>query len=190
MTRARTAVPKLAWLTRRRFLLGAGAAVGAGAAAGAGIDRAFGTSVAGVPEVPLGAQPAGLPARQHAWSAYLARDTDGNPVPPLFDRLLFFDVNGTPTTAHARLLEATLRTLERGYEWLPSGLLFTAGWGPTYFTDVLRVATPIPVATARQLRAAHPQPALVPDAPARHLRKSHDPRSRGDEGGQTPHPER
>jgi hypothetical protein len=143
--------PKLAWLTRRRFLLGAGAAIGAGAAAGAGIDRALGaggTSGTAVPEVPLGAQPAGLPARQHAWTAYLARDQDGNPVPPRFSRLLFFDVNGTPTAAHARLLEAALRTLERGYKWLPSGLLFTAGWGPGYFTDVLRVATPIPVATA------------------------------------------
>jgi hypothetical protein len=143
--------PKLARLTRRRFLLGAGAAVGAGAAAGAGIDRALGASGTpgtAVPGVPLGAQPAGLPARQHAWTAYLARDQDGNPVPPLFDRLLFFDVNGTPTARHARLLEAALRTLERGYKWLPSGLLFTAGWGPAYFTDVLRVAAPIPVATA------------------------------------------
>jgi hypothetical protein len=69
-------------------------------------------------------------------------------VPPRFSRLLFFDVNGTPTADHARLLEAALRTLEREYEWRPSGLLFTAGWGPAYFTDVLGVATPIPVATA------------------------------------------
>jgi hypothetical protein len=66
----------------------------------------------------------------------------------MFSRLLFFNVIGTPTAAHARLLEAALRTLERGYEWMPSGLLFTAGWGPAYFTDVLRVGTPIPVATA------------------------------------------
>ena len=36
--------PKLAWLTRRRFLIGAGAAVGVGAAVGAGvgIDGALG----------------------------------------------------------------------------------------------------------------------------------------------------
>jgi len=145
--------PRLAWLTRRRFLLGAGTAVaaGAGAVAAAGIDRvlgASGSSGLAAPEVPLGAQPAGLPARQHAWTAYLARDRDGNPVPPRFDRLLFFDVNGTPTARHARLLEAALRTLERGYKWAPSGLLFTAGWGPAYFTEVLRAAAPVPAATA------------------------------------------
>jgi hypothetical protein len=78
------------------------------------------------------------------WTEYLSRDSDGNPVPPRFSRLLFFDVNGTPTTAHARLLEAALRTLERGYQWRPSGLLFTAAWGHSYFTDVLHAAAPVP----------------------------------------------
>jgi hypothetical protein len=140
-----------AWLTRRRFLLGAGAAVGAGAAAGTGIDRVLGdggTSSAAVPDVPLPAQRAGLPARQHAWTAYLATDLQGNPIPPQFGRLLFFDVNGTPTAVHARLLEAALRTLERTFPWMPSGLMFTVGWGPAYFTDVLRVSPPVPPATA------------------------------------------
>jgi hypothetical protein len=148
--------PKPAWLTRRRFLLGAGTAVGVGAAVGAGvaIDR---TAAAGpaaapagpaVPNVELAAQPAGLPARQHAWTAYLATDRQGNSIPPQFDRLLFFDVIGTPTPAYARLLEAALRTLERTFQWTPSGLLFTAGWGPAYFADVLRVAPPIPSAKA------------------------------------------
>jgi hypothetical protein len=149
----------LASLTRRRFLLGAGAVAGAGAAvaAGVGIDQAVGAGGSGapdgpgapaVPSVSLGGQPAGLPARQHAWTATLARDRYGNPVPPLFDRLLFFDVDGDPTAARARVLEAALRTLERTYPWGPSGLLFTAGWGQPYFADVLRVASPIPVATA------------------------------------------
>ena len=46
--------------------------------------------------MPLGPQPAGLPARQHAWDAYLAADRQGNPIPPRFDRLLFFDVIGDP----------------------------------------------------------------------------------------------
>jgi len=92
--------------------------------------------------------PAGLPARQHAWTAYLAVDLQGNPIPPQFDRLLFFDVIGTPRPAYARLLEAALRTLERTFRWQPSGLLFTASWGPAYFTDVLRVAPPIPPAKA------------------------------------------
>jgi hypothetical protein len=140
----------LASLTRRRFLLGAGAVAGAGAAAGAGagIVRAPGAGGPAVPSVPLGSQPAGLPARQHAWNATLARDQHGNPIPPLFHRLLFFDVNGSPTPTGARLLEAALRTLERAYPWAPYGLLFTAGWGPAYFADALRVTSPIPVATA------------------------------------------
>jgi hypothetical protein len=139
------------WLTRRRFLAGAGVAVGAGAAAGVGIDRALGagdTSGAAVLDVPLVAQPAGLPARQHAWTAYLARDLHGNSIPAQFDRLLFFDINGTPAAAQARVLEAALRTLERTFAWLPSGLLFTAGWGPAYFRDVLGVSSPVPPARA------------------------------------------
>ena len=145
--------PKLTWLTRRRFLIGAGAAVGVGAAigAGVGIDGALGASVtaaASVPDVELVAQPAGLPARQHAWTEYLAVDQQGDPIPPQFDRLLFFDVIGAPTPAYARLLEAALRVLERTFPWAPSGLLFTAGWGPAYFTDVLRGSAPIPPAKA------------------------------------------
>ena len=145
--------PRPAWLTRRRFLLGAGTAVGVGAAAGAGvgIDRALAGGPAAasvVPDVELAAAPAGLPARQHAWNDYLAVDQQGNSIPPQFDRLLFFDVIGTPTPAYARLLEAALRTLERTFQWVPSGLLFTAGWGPSYFTDVLRIAPHIPSATA------------------------------------------
>lgn len=156
-----SALPRrLARLTRRRLLLGAGAAAVA-AGAGTGIRAALGSrppgqrppgpSGAGQPavsDVPLGRQPAGLPARQHAWDAYLAVDADGNPVPPRFDRLLFFDVAGDPGPAYARLLEAALRTLERAYPWRPSGLLFTAAWGPGYFTDVLKAASPVPPATA------------------------------------------
>jgi hypothetical protein len=133
-------------LTRRRLLTGAAAALG-GAAVGLGIDRALSSSTA-VPAVALGTQPFGLPVRQHAWTATLTVDVDGNPVPPRFDRLLFFDVKGEPTPSYVRLLEAALRALERRYEWGPSGLLFTAGWGPAYFQRTLSRASPIPVATA------------------------------------------
>jgi hypothetical protein len=139
---------RLRRLSRRRLLLGTGAAAGAAAGAGFGIRAALGTGRPTVPDVPLGPQPAGLPARQHAWDAYLAADSDGNPVAPRFDRLLFFDVVGEPAPTCARLLEAALRTLERAYPWRPSGLLFTAAWGPGYFTDVLKVASPVPPATA------------------------------------------
>jgi dye decolorizing peroxidase len=133
-------------LTRRRLLAGAAAALG-GAAAGLGIDHAL-SSGTSVPAVALGAQPPGLPVRQHAWTATLTLDADGNPVPPRFDRLLLFDVKGSPTPAYTRLLEAALRTLERRYQRGPSGLLFTAGWGPAYFQRTLSRASPIPVAKA------------------------------------------
>jgi hypothetical protein len=134
--------------TRRRLLLRAGALLAGGAAVGLGLDRAL-TGSRPLPWVALGAQPRGLPARQHAWEATLARDADGNAIPPRFDRLLLFDVIGAPPPAAARLLEASLRTLERTFRWGPSGLLFTAGWGPRYFTDVLRI--PAPLAPAKAL---------------------------------------
>jgi hypothetical protein len=77
-----TLTERLARLNRRRFLLGAGTVLGAGAGAGAWISQAAGATPAA--PLPLGAQPAGLPARQHAWTEYLSRDSDGNPVPPRF----------------------------------------------------------------------------------------------------------
>ncbi len=150
-------------LTRRRFLVGGAAVAAAGVAAGVAVDRV----VAGPdqrheaeaaergPEtsevrtvVALGRQPAGLPARQHAWTETLSRDADGNPVSPRFDRLLLFNVAGRPGVASARALEASLRTLERRYRWGPAGLLFVAGWGPGYFERALGVGSPIPRARA------------------------------------------
>jgi deferrochelatase/peroxidase EfeB len=85
-----------------------------------------------------------LPAAQHAWTAALSTDEHGNPVAPRFDRLLFFDVAGAPTAADVRRLEAAMRTLERLYPWSHQGLLFTLGWGPHYFEQVLRTTSPIP----------------------------------------------
>ena len=134
-------------LSRRRFLLGAAAVAAGGTAAGIGLDRALTSRGQAIPAVALGSRPPGLPARQHAWTATLERDSDGNPVSPQFDRLLFFNVNGQPGRAHVRLLEAALRTLERTYRWAPSGLLFTAGWGPGYFERSLHMPSPIPQAT-------------------------------------------
>jgi hypothetical protein len=134
-------------LTRRGFLLRAGALAAGGAAAAVGLDRALVHSRP-APLPALGVQPAGLPERQHAWTATLARDSFGNPIAPRFDRLLFFDVKGAPAPASARVLEASLRTLERVYRWGPSGLLFTVGWGPGYFEHSLGIASPIPRAKA------------------------------------------
>jgi len=140
----------MATLTRRRLLIRAGALVAGGAAVAAGLDRVLGSSNA-LPAVTLGAQPAGLPARQHAWTSTLARDVYGNSIPPRYDRLLFFDVRADPTPGHARVLEAALRTLERTFSWGPAGLLFTVGWGPSYFERSLRTASPIPPAQALSL---------------------------------------
>ena len=63
--------------------------------------------------MPLGNQPPGLPVRQHAWAQWLHKDEYGNPLAPRFDRLLFFNVRGRPTSAYLALLESRLRTLER-----------------------------------------------------------------------------
>jgi hypothetical protein len=122
------------------------ASVGIGAEPGRALGATPGVS-AEVPNVALGGQPAGLPLRQHAWTETLRLDDVGNPIAPRFDRLLFFDVKGRPNAAYVRLLEASMRTLERLYRWGPSGLLFTVGWAPAYFQHVLGVSSPIPVAT-------------------------------------------
>ena len=129
-------------LTRRKlFASAAGVAIG-GAAVGVGLEKELGSARPSDP-VPFGPQPAGLPVRQHAWTATLADDEDGNPIAPRFDRLLFFDLEGRPTPGDARTLEAVLRALERAYPWGPNGLLFTAGWGPGYFERGLKLASPI-----------------------------------------------
>jgi hypothetical protein len=132
--------------TRRRFLTGAGGLVAAAVAAGVVIDQS-----AGGPAGPLAVLPApvpGLPVRQYAWDATLTLDRYGNPTPPRHDRLLLFDVRGTPDPRYARLLEAQLRRLEHAHRWGPGGLLFTAGWAPSYFERVLHLPSPIPRAQA------------------------------------------
>jgi hypothetical protein len=131
-------------LTRRRFVAGASALAAGGAAVGLGERRAAAAPRPAM--VPLGDQPSGLPKRQHAWHHYLSKDAYGNARAPKFDRLLFFDVRGTPTPAYAQLLESRLRTLERRFPWSHKGLLFTVSWGPSYFR-LLGVHSPIPEAT-------------------------------------------
>jgi hypothetical protein len=131
-------------LTRRRFVAGASALAAGGTAVGRGARRAFASPRPKM--VPLGHQPDGLPKRQHAWGDHVSKDAYGNGIAPKFDRLLFFDVRGTPTPAHARLLESRLRTLERHFHWGHKGLLFTVSWGPSYFR-LLKVHSPIPKAT-------------------------------------------
>ena len=132
-------------LSRRRFLTGAGVVAAAGVVTAIRARRAAADGPAAAPA--LGSQPAGLPARQHAWGQWLRRDEYGNPLAPRFDRLLFFDVRWRPTPADGLLLESRLRTLERRFKWGPEGLLFTVGYGPDYFSKVLGVPSPIDRAT-------------------------------------------
>ena len=129
-------------LSRGRFLaVTAAAALALGGGGVAALERLLrGRTEA---EVPLGAQPLGLPVRQHAWNATLARDEHGNPVAPRFQRLLLFTLERRPSAEDVRRLEAALRALERRYPWSPRGLLFTVGWGPGYFERVLNVRSPI-----------------------------------------------
>jgi hypothetical protein len=86
-----------------------------------------------------------LPSRQFAWGATLRTDKYGNTIAPTHDRLLMFDVIGRPTPGYARRLEATLRELEHTFKWGPDGLLFTAGWAPSYF-GLIGEPAPIPAA--------------------------------------------
>ncbi len=129
-------------LSRRRLLAAAaGLALGGGAVE---LDRLL---TSDSPPVALGAEPAGLPRRQHAWEASLAGDAHGNAVAPLHDRLLLFDLSGSPTRNDAARLEAALRALERRFAWGHNGLLFTIGWGPAYFAAIGR-PSPVPEPTA------------------------------------------
>jgi hypothetical protein len=128
-------------LTRRGFLAVSGGALAGGAAlTGALLERGAG----GGRPPPLGPPHPGLPARQHAWDATLARDRDGNPRPPRFHRLLLFDVARAPGPADVRRLEGALRGLERRHAWGPGGLLFLVAWGPAYFERTLGVPSPVP----------------------------------------------
>jgi dye decolorizing peroxidase len=126
-------------VTRRNFVLAATAAT-----LGGGIAALIDRLVTGGGGSAVGAQPSGLPARQHAWDAVLARDGHGNAVAPRHVRLLLFDVAGRPAADSVRTVEAALRTLERRFPWGPGGLLFTLAWGPRYFERTLGVKSPVP----------------------------------------------
>jgi hypothetical protein len=133
-------------LTRRHFIAGATAMAAGGLVASVAAGRAF--ADAPVPLLPLGTQPTGLPARQHAWAEYLPVDKYGNPQAPKYDKLILFDVKGQPTQVYQQFLESRLRTLERRFRWGPEGLLFTVSWGPSYYGRYAHIPSPVPRATA------------------------------------------
>jgi len=88
------------------FLIGAGAAAGVGAAAGAGIGidgraRASPAAAPSVPDVELGrAAGRAAPPASTRGPPIWPSTSRATPIPPrCYDRLLFFDVIGTPTPA-------------------------------------------------------------------------------------------
>ena len=127
--------------TRRQFIAGAGAV--AAVSAGFGVAGWTRRTTAHRPP-PLGGQPAGLPAAQHAWNGTLEHDADGNALAPRFSRLLMLNLVAPPSRDAALLLESALRQLERRYPWSPDGLLFALGWGPAYFSGALGRPSPVP----------------------------------------------
>ena len=133
-------------LTRRRFLLGAAAVAAGGAAVGIGLDRAAHAAAASrcrrfrsALSRPASRPPARLGGDTRPRLATATRSRRGS------TGCCSSTSRATRRPAHARVLEAALRTLERTYRWGPSGLLFTAGWGPGYFERVARGSrSPIP----------------------------------------------
>ena len=134
-------------VTRRSLITGASLLAAGGVAAAGGLDAAHAeASRTELPHVDLPAAPS-RPVRQFAWGSTLRTDAFGNAIAPRFDRLLLFDVIGRPTRGYARILEASLRRLEHAFEWGPNGLLFTVGWGHSYF-PLIGATAPIPQARA------------------------------------------
>ncbi|MFB6146887.1 MAG: hypothetical protein ABEJ08_04295 [Halobacteriaceae archaeon] len=127
--------------SRRSFMRKA-LAVGGASALSACVDRQ------GMPDVPQGRGAAALPARQHAWGDFLARDAHGNTILPTFQLVLLFDYagDGPPSEAERRSVQQAFDTVHRAYEWgngqanpysgdgrLIEGALFMMGYSRRYF---------------------------------------------------------
>lgn len=74
-----------------------------------------------------------LPDRQQAWNRTLSTDEHGNHELPEHHVFLQFDYHGNDITTDREQVESAWRSLERAYTRGPDGLLFTVGYGPTYF---------------------------------------------------------
>ncbi len=114
----------------RRDFAKAAVAIGGASALSACLSRGDDLDVATGPD-----DLSTLPARQHAWDEYLARDDHGNVKAPRHRVLLLLNYagEGTPSDADRETAESAFRSLERAYERGGEGLLFTVGYSPSYF---------------------------------------------------------
>ena len=117
-------------------------AVGGTAALAACLDAQQESPESGPAAVPTG-NPASRPDRQHAWNAALRTDDAGNHKLPKHHVLLAIDLTGEPTPENVETVESAFRSLEAAYGYDSNGLLFTVGYGPSYFEQV-GVESPIP----------------------------------------------
>ncbi|WP_135854216.1 DUF7405 family protein [Halorussus salinus] len=114
----------------RRDFAKAAVAIGGASALSACLSRGDDLDVATGPD-----DLSTLPARQHAWDGFLARDDHGNVKAPRHRVLLLLNYagEGAPSDADRRTAESAFRSLERAYERGGKGLLFTVGYSPSYF---------------------------------------------------------
>lgn len=123
----------------RREFCKAAVALGGAAGLSACLGRGDSSVEDGVDGGPLDGVPAGdsdgAPVRQHAWNDALDRDEAGNVVPPVHHVLRYANIDrGDASRAESRnRLEAAFADLERAFERSAEGLLFTAGYSPSYF---------------------------------------------------------
>lgn len=117
-------------IPRRAFLKSA-VAIGGASALAACVER-------DAKPVPNGTEnPSSLPKRQHAWNRFLAEDEAGNTVQPHHHVLLHLSyVGDVPTDHHRQIIDTSLETLERAYEFSNEGLVFTLGYSPAYFDSL------------------------------------------------------
>jgi len=121
-------------------------AVGGTAALAACLDAQSESGDGGAPVIPTG-DPGERPDRQHAWNTVLDTDDAGNHRLPTHHTLISLDLATDPEPADASTVESAFRSLESAYGYDPDGLLFTVGYGPSYF-EAIGEDSPIPEPTA------------------------------------------
>jgi len=87
--------------------------------------------------------PENRPTSQHAWDDALETDEFGTTRPPEHHVLVPLSLAAEPTSDDPEQVESAFQSLERAYPYSTDGLLFTVGYGPSYF-ERIGVDSPIP----------------------------------------------